>query len=87
MNRRPLLLCGICALFAVCIALVPVFCAAAAPAEEMSSVPPTPRTTGAGSAFPYLLGTGVLLGMIVAVRLRRKADHDPARRRGTKKRS
>lgn len=31
--------------------------------------------------FPYLLGTGILLGLITAVYLRRKADRDPTRRK------
>lgn len=31
--------------------------------------------------FPYLLGTGILLGMIAAIRLRRKADRDPTRKK------
>lgn len=31
--------------------------------------------------FPYLLGTGILLGLITAAHLRRKADRDPTRRK------
>lgn len=31
--------------------------------------------------FPYLLGTGVLLGLLTAIRLRRKADRDPTRKK------
>ena len=42
---------------------------------------PSREAWNASSAFPYLLGTGVLLGLIVAIRLRRKADRDPTRRR------
>lgn len=31
--------------------------------------------------FPYLLGTGILLGLIAAILLRRKADWDPTRKK------
>lgn len=48
-----------------------------APTSSESSAP---QAGDVGSMFPFLLGVGALLGLIVAVRLRRKADHDPARK-------
>lgn len=49
-------------------------------ASSASSAPTSPETGDVSSFFPFLLGTGALLGLIAAVRLRRKADFDPTRR-------
>ena len=94
MKRRFLPFFGIRTLLALCAALALtlslLFCVircAAEPAEEASSAEKTisalssSQRGGIGGEFPYLLGTGVLLGMIIAVRLRRKAERDPTRRR------
>ena len=79
MKGRPLLLRSVLFLLAVCVSLaVFAFRCAAESAEE---APPPPTGSGVrGSEFPYLLGTGVLLGMLIAIRLRRKAAYDPTRR-------
>ena len=56
------------------------FCAVRCVAEEASLATSPPVSDGMGGGFPYLLGTGVLLGMFAAVRLRRRAEQDPTRR-------
>lgn len=85
MKKRRFPLCGVRVLLAlwVLIALSLSSCAlrnTADPAEEAPVETSAPIVRGTGREFPYLLGTGVLLGMFVAVRLRRKAEHDPTRR-------
>ena len=79
MKRPRFLFRGVPILLALCVLLalsLPV--CAADPAEGTS--PDGPPAGGIGREFPYLLGTGILLGMFLAVRLRRKADRDPTRR-------
>lgn len=49
-------------------------------ASSASSVTSSPETGDVGIVFPFLLGTGALLGLLTAIRLRRKADCDPTRK-------
>lgn len=49
-------------------------------ASSTSSAVSSPETGDVSSFFPFLLGTGALLGLIAAIRLRRKADFDPSRK-------
>ncbi len=44
-------------------------------APDLSSSSEPPAAGDAGSVFPFLLGTGALLGLLTAIRLRRREDH------------
>lgn len=78
MKRRSWILLVLCVTSALMLSFCCVRCFAD-PAEDAPSATASPPTGGMAGMFPYLLGTGVLLGLFVAIRLRRKAEHDPAR--------